>query len=65
MNRGLTWWMKAVGAFYVSLDIRLVPAINGGPVTAVTRVDPNARTTFAALLDARTRTLSREHSNVV
>ncbi len=51
MLRGLAWWMRVVGALYVLLGIRLVPAINGGQVTAVTRVDPNAGTTFAALLD--------------
>jgi BphX-like protein len=51
MKKGLAWWMRAVGAFYILLGIRLVPAVNGGQVTAVTRVDPNAGTTFSALLD--------------
>ncbi|MBI3971540.1 MAG: BphX family protein [Chloroflexi bacterium] len=34
--RALAWWMRIVGAFYVLLTIRLIPAINGSQLTLVT-----------------------------
>lgn len=51
--RGLRWWMRIVGVFYLLLAIRLLPVINAGQFAAGLRnftASPNS-TEFKAIVD--------------